>query len=92
MELGFDAILYSTLGNENSERKYAYYVNKRRQNVSLETWIWRHKQRTPNTNEHHMPLNETPIKIFCVRHWYRKCKEDGLCSKSMPCSLLSLLE
>jgi len=37
MELGFDAILYSTLGNENSERKYAYYVNKRRQNVSLET-------------------------------------------------------
>jgi len=22
--------------------------------------LWRHKQRTPNTNDHHMPLNETP--------------------------------
>ena len=31
--------------------------------------LWRHKQRTPNTNDHHMTLNQTPIKIFCVRHW-----------------------
>jgi len=22
--------------------------------------LWRHKQRTPNTNDHHMPLNENP--------------------------------
>jgi len=22
--------------------------------------LWRHKQRTPNTNDHHIPLNETP--------------------------------
>jgi len=22
--------------------------------------LWRHKQRTPNTNDHHMPLNEIP--------------------------------
>jgi len=26
---------------------------------------WRHhKQRTPNTNDHHMPLNETPMKTL----------------------------
>jgi len=43
--------------------EYAYYVNKRRQNVGLETYnvnLWRHKQRTPNTNDQHMPLNEPP--------------------------------
>jgi len=22
--------------------------------------LWRHKQRTPNTNDHHMALNEPP--------------------------------
>jgi len=27
--------------------------------------LWRHKQRTPNTNDHHMPLNEIhPHEIF----------------------------
>jgi len=37
--------------------------------------LWRHKQRTPNTNDHHVPLNETPpVKIFCVRHWGRPCR------------------
>jgi len=31
--------------------------------------LWRHKQRTPNTNDHHMILNQIPpMKIFCVRH------------------------
>jgi len=31
--------------------------------------LWRHKKRTPNTNDHHMPLNETPAtKVFCVHH------------------------
>ena len=31
--------------------------------------LWRHKQRTPNTNNYPMPLNETPpMKSFCVRH------------------------
>ena len=40
--------------------EYAYYVNKLGQNVGLETWMWRHKQPTPNTNDHHVPLNETP--------------------------------
>jgi len=31
--------------------------------------LWCHNQRTPNTNDYPMPLNETyPIKIFCVRH------------------------
>ena len=34
--------------------------------------LWRHKHRTPNINDHHMPLNETPpMKIFCVSHWCR---------------------
>jgi len=33
----------------------------------------RHKQRTPNTNYHHVPLNQNPpMKIFCVRHCFRK--------------------
>jgi len=31
--------------------------------------LWRHKKRTPNTNDHHNPLNDPPMKIFCVRHW-----------------------
>jgi len=32
--------------------------------------LWRHKQRTTNTNDYPMPLKETlPMKIFCVRHW-----------------------
>jgi len=26
--------------------------------------LWRHKQRTPNTNDHHMSLNETPQENF----------------------------
>ena len=31
--------------------------------------LWRHKQRTPNANDHHTTLNQTPpMKIFCVRH------------------------
>jgi len=33
--------------------------------------LWCYKQCTPNTNDHHMPLNEPPTKIFCVRHWLR---------------------
>ena len=31
--------------------------------------LWRHKQRTPNTNDHHLPLNKILLmKIFCLRH------------------------
>jgi len=26
--------------------------------------LWRHKDRTPQTNDHHMPLNETPHENF----------------------------
>jgi len=37
-------------------------------NRCLETWIWRkmwrHKQHTLHTNDHHMPLNETPHENF----------------------------
>jgi len=25
-----------------------------------DTKLWRHKERTPNTNDHHTPLHETP--------------------------------
>jgi len=35
--------------------------------------LWRHKQRTPNANDHHMTLNHhhyQPMKIFCLRHWF----------------------
>ena len=37
----------------NFARKHEYDVN-----------LWRHKQRTPNTNDHHLPLNETPHENF----------------------------
>jgi len=54
--------------------KYDSYVSTLRQNVGLENEydvkLWRHKDRIPNENAHHIPLNETlPMKIFCVRHW-----------------------
>jgi len=26
--------------------------------------LWRHKQPTPNTNDHHMPLNESSTRKF----------------------------
>ena len=54
--------------------KYAYYVNKLRQNVGLETWIWRQivtsqtahtKYKWPPYDPERNPLME----IFCVRHW-----------------------
>jgi len=32
--------------------EYAYYVNKRRQNVGLETWIWRQIVRSQKTAHH----------------------------------------
>ena len=48
--------------------KYAHYVNILRQNVGLkhdyDVKLWRHKQRTPNTNDHQMPLNKTPHENF----------------------------
>jgi len=57
---------------------YAHYVNKLRQNVGLETWLydvklWRHKQRTSNTNDTLDNWMNAPMKIFCVRHclWRR---------------------
>jgi len=48
--------------------EYAYYVSKLRQNIGLkheyDVKLWRHKQRTLNTSDHHMPLNETPPLKF----------------------------
>ena len=57
--------------------EYAYYVNKLR----LKTWIWRQivtsQQRTPNTNDHPVPLNEPPpwkfsayaTAVLCYGAW-----------------------
>ena len=45
------------------------------------TLIWTHeydvkllrlKERTPNTNDHHIPLKDPPVKFFCVRHSFGK--------------------
>ena len=48
-----------------SLEEYAYYVNKLRQNFAwkheYDVKIGRHKQHTPNANDHHMPLNVTPL-------------------------------
>jgi len=54
--------------------EYAYYVNKLRQNVGLETWIWRQivtLQRPQTINKWPPYATEwnPPMKIFCVRHW-----------------------
>jgi len=54
--------------------KYAYYVKKLAKTLvwkhEHDVKLWLHKQHTPNTNDHHVPLNEnSPMKIFCVRHW-----------------------
>jgi len=43
--------------------EYAYYVNFAKTLVWKHEYyviLWRHQQRTPNTNDHHMPLKETP--------------------------------
>jgi len=46
----------------------AYYVNNfaktlvRKQEYGVK--LWRHKQRTPNTNNHHLPLTEKPLWNF----------------------------
>ena len=56
--------------------EYEYCVKKIRENVRLETWIWRRivtsQTAHTNTNDHHMPLNEAPsMKIFCVHHCFQ---------------------
>ena len=52
--------------------EYAYYVKNFAKTLvwknEYDVKLWRHKNRTPQTNDHHMPLNETPMKIFCARH------------------------
>jgi len=68
----FSAMTHELRGVRVDEN--AYYVKTLRPNVCLKheyhVKLWRHKQRTRNTNDCHMPLNETlPMKIFCVRHW-----------------------
>jgi len=44
--------------------------------------LWRHKQRTPNTNDYPMPLNELPpMKIFSAYATVGKCTTRGTCRK-----------
>jgi len=46
--------------------------------------LWRHKQRTPNTNDYPMPLNEppnekflrTPLSVHIFRTWILNIIED----------------
>jgi len=45
----------------SSVPEYACCVNKLRQNIGLQTWIWRHKQRISSNNDHHRP---TPVLEF----------------------------
>ena len=52
--------------------EYAYYVNKLRQKVGFETWIWRQKvtSQTAHTKHKWPPYATewTPPWKFCVRH------------------------
>ena len=52
---------------------YAYYVNKCRQNVGLETWLWRQIVMSQTAHaKYKWPPYATewtpPMEIFCVRH------------------------
>ena len=47
--------------------------------------LWRHKQRTPKTNNHHMTLNQTPpMKICCVRHCFQPYEESFFSLERLP--------
>jgi len=53
----------------------AYYVNKRPQNVGLETWIWRQsvtsqRAHTKYKSPPYVIEWNPPMKIFYVRHWH----------------------
>jgi len=61
--------------------EYAYYVNKLRRNVGLETLIWRQivTSQTAHTKYKWLPYAtewNPPMKIFCVRHWVHWCIQD----------------
>ena len=56
--------------------KYAYYVNKLRQNVDLEIWLWRQivTSQTAHTKYKWPPYAtewNPPMKIFCVCHCWQ---------------------
>ena len=56
--------------------KYGYYVNKLRQNVGLETWLWRQivTSQTAHTKYKWPPFAtewKKNMKIFCVRNCIR---------------------
>ena len=69
--------------------KYAFYVNKLRQNVGLETGKWRQivTSQTAHTKYKWPPYDpepNPPMKIFCVRHCCLLSIDEGItvCSKS----------
>ena len=72
-----DNFIFSVMTHKLREvraEEYAYYVNNFAQTFvkkhESDVKLWRHKQCTWNTNDRHMPLNETALmKIFCILHW-----------------------
>jgi len=74
--------------------KYAYYVNKLRQNVGLETWKWRQivTSQTAHTKCKWSPYDpepNPPMKIFCVRHCKRHTVNETTWALSTEQRLLS---
>ena len=77
--LAWSADIFSAMTHKIREvdvEKYAYYVNKLRQNVGLEKWLWR--QIVTSQTEHtkykwlpHATEWTPPKKISGVRHWKR---------------------
>ena len=45
-------------------KEYAYYVKNFAKTLvwkhECDVKLWRHKETTPETNDHHIPMNETP--------------------------------
>ena len=61
--------------------EYAYYVNKLRQNIGMEKWIWRQivTSQTAHTKYKWLPYAtewNPSMKIFCVRHCVHWCIQD----------------
>jgi len=73
--------------------EYAYYVHKLRQNVGLETWIWRQivtsqtgdtkDEWPPNATEWTPPIENflrTPLVMTHPSHAPSSCVKQGACS------------
>ena len=64
--------------------EYAYYVNKLRLKHEYDVKLWRHKKRTPNTNDHHMPLNEPPCKFSAYATFHGEPHKPLLLTPPVP--------